>query len=184
MLAVVACSCADMKRGLSRIGVWGSQSVELRPPPAGGTKATAADSAAPASPKPTTLDTKVAALRAPSKATVQQGSGELINETAAIVPPSFGDVDRGGTFSFVDTDVREVMHAVLGKMLNKNYVVDLKGQDIITLQTTRPNEIRKVLPTLESALRLNGIAIVQTDSLYRVVPMGAAMRNRKSVYGR
>src|SRR5690348_7111885 len=70
-----------------------------------------------------------------------------------------GDV----SFNFVNADVREVVREILGNQLHLNYVVDSKVQAMITAQTGGPVPKQAVLPTLESVLRANGLALVQVN---------------------
>src|SRR5690348_972367 len=84
-----------------------------------------------------------------------------------------GDV----SFNFVNADVREVVREILGNQLHLNYVVDSKVQAMITAQTGGPVPKQAVLPTLESVLRANGLALVQVNGLYRVLPIEDAAKS-------
>ena len=89
------------------------------------------------------------------------------------------DVGPGGdvSFNFVNADVREVVREILGNQLHLNYVVDSKVQAMITAQTGGPVPKQAVLPTLESVLRANGLALVQVNGLYRVLPIEEAAKS-------
>jgi general secretion pathway protein D len=111
----------------------------------------------------------------PVAPTIISGTGELIaahDETPPTAAEA-GDI----TFNFVDTDVREVLRAVLGGVLHLNYAVDSKVQATITLQTSRPLQHDQVLPMLQAALRSSGLALVETAGVYRVVPLEEATRS-------
>jgi len=84
-----------------------------------------------------------------------------------------GDV----SFNFVNADVREVVREILGNQLHLNYVVDNKIQATITAQTGGPVPREAVLPTLESVLRANGLALVQVNGLYRVLAIEDAAKS-------
>src|SRR5690606_23843625 len=77
---------------------------------------------------------------------IQWGTGVFIDESMASGrgPPS--PTDGNVTLNFVDTEIAEVLRAVLGDMLKLNYVLDprIKGQ--ITLKTNRPIRRADVLP--------------------------------------
>ncbi|MGO8914495.1 MAG: type II secretion system secretin GspD [Stellaceae bacterium] len=104
------------------------------------------------------------------------GTGALI--AAGIeAPPGAAAEDGDITLNFVDADVREVMRAVLGGVLHLNYAVDSKVQATITIQTSRPLQHDQVLPTLQSALRSSGLALVENAGVYRVVPVEDATRS-------
>jgi general secretion pathway protein D len=81
------------------------------------------------------------------------------------------------TLNFVDADVHDVVRSVLGDVLHLNYAFDPKLQGNVTVQTSRPLRRDDVLPTLEQVLRLSGMAIVQSDNVYRVVPIEEAVRS-------
>jgi general secretion pathway protein D len=127
-------------------------------------------------PKPSATP-EAASPRAQAAApTIISGSGELI--AAAGEPPPGAATEAGDiTLNFVDTDVREVLRAVLGGVLHLNYAVDSKVQATITLQTSRPLQQDQVMPTLQAALRSSGLALVENAGVYRVVPVEDATRN-------
>jgi len=148
-------------------------------------KSTSTDDASAARPRPARDAAAVhppatlsaaADLAAPSSPTIRPGTGALINgiQRAAMTETTAdGDV----TLNFSEATVREVMDAVLGQVLHANYTIDPKVQATITVQTARPISREAVLPTLESVLQANGIALVRDDGLYRVVPLAAAARS-------
>lgn len=89
----------------------------------------------------------------------------------SIVTPE-GDV----TLNFVNADVREVVKNVLGDMLKLDFVIDPAVQGAITLSTSQSIKREAVIPALENALRLNGIAIARAGGVYRVLPVGSAAK--------
>lgn len=109
-------------------------------------------------------------------AEIFRGSGNLIS--AQPVQRS-ASVNASGDFSinFVNADVRDVAKTVLGDLLKLNYVADPAVQGPITIQTSQPVSRAAVLPALETALRLSGIALVKSsDDLYKLVPVANAVR--------
>jgi len=106
-----------------------------------------------------------------------QGTGSFVNEA---IPPRTGRPAPGGgsvTLNFVDADIRDVIKSVLGTTLGQNFAIDPNVKGMVTLQTTKPIPRSAVLPTLESALRLNGLALVRTNGLYRVTASKDAPQN-------
>ena len=81
------------------------------------------------------------------------------------------------TLNFVDTDLHEVMHSVLGDLLGLSYVVDPKLQATITVQTARPLHRDQVLPALQGILRADSFGLVETGGIYRVVPIDDVPRH-------
>jgi general secretion pathway protein D len=107
---------------------------------------------------------------------IVSGDGNLIGARGQTPPESAGAAGDI-TLNFVDTDVREVMRAVLGDVLHLNYAVDSKVQATVTLQTSRPLRRDQVLPTLQAALRASGLALIESADVYRVVPLEEAARS-------
>ncbi len=117
-----------------------------------------------------------AGARAPV-AEIFRGTGSFLNpaveghESAATVS---GDGDI--SLNFVNADIREVAKAILGDFLKLNYLIDAKTQGTVTIETSHPLGRAAVLPVLEQALRLSGLAIVKADEAYRIVPLADAPR--------
>jgi general secretion pathway protein D len=89
--------------------------------------------------------------------------------------------DGGITLNFVDADVRDVAKAVLGDFLGLNYAVGASVQGTVTIQTSRPVAKADVLPVLEQALQLNGLALVKNAGIYNVVPLADARRQNGAI---
>lgn len=86
--------------------------------------------------------------------------------------PASGDI----TLDFVDADVREVVRAVVGDMLQLPYAIDPQVQGTVTLKTGAPIAKHAVLPALEAALKVVNSAIVFSNGIYNVVPLTDAQR--------
>jgi len=95
-----------------------------------------------------------------------QGQAAPLPQPAAIKY----DVRNGYSLAFVEADVRRVIDAVLGTMLEADYAVDPEVQGNITLRTNQPVTRESLVPLLESALRpIDAVMLVQGKS-YRIVP--------------
>ena len=92
-------------------------------------------------------------------------------------------VAEGGdiTLNFVDADIREVMKATLGGILGVNYTVSDGVQGLVTVQSGRPVPREALLPTLETILRMHGVALVREGPLYRVQPLQGAARGNAAI---
>jgi len=165
-LAVLLAACAPPRAPLTG-------AAASRPPlPVRGTLSETASQA------PTPLDTAAAAKEARGAGPlVSPGTGVFVAppapRTARVDVAPDGDV----SFNFVNADVREVVREILGNQLHLNYVVDSKIQAMITAQTGGPVPRQAVLPTLESVLRANGLALVQVNGLYRVLAIEDAAKS-------
>jgi general secretion pathway protein D len=80
----------------------------------------------------------------------------------------------GITLNFVNADVRDVAKAVLGDYLKLNYEISANTTGMVTIQTSRPLERSQVLPALEQALGLAGLALVHSNGIYEVMPIAEA----------
>jgi general secretion pathway protein D len=84
---------------------------------------------------------------------------------------------QGGevTLNFVNADVREVIDTVLGTTLKVNFIIDPRVQGVVTLRTARPVPTAQVIGVLEDVLAMNGVALVESGGLYKVVPVEDAV---------
>lgn len=80
----------------------------------------------------------------------------------------------GITLNFVNADVRDVAKAVLGDYLKLNYEISANTSGMVTIQTSQPLERSQVLPALEQALGLAGLALVRSNGIYEVMPIADA----------
>ena len=90
--------------------------------------------------------------------------------------PAAGGLPAGQTggdisLTFADTDIREVAAQILGTILKVNYTIDPAVHGTATLHTEQPVARSQLLSVLQSLLAENGAALVQSGSLYRVVPV-------------
>ena len=130
--------------------------------------------ATPASPQALTPQGSKAPEVANSTPPVPAARAQITGGTGALV----GTVPRSGsgaaaaagdiTLNFVNADVREVLPRVLGDILHLNYTVDPKVQANVTIQTSRPIRQQDVLPVLGETLRASGLALVETNGVYRL----------------
>jgi general secretion pathway protein D len=126
---------------------------------------------------PTAASAPVTTPESPSARapTLLFGTGQFVGQPADKTPPSPDD-NKGIQLTFVDTDIRSVLSAVLGDGLGLNYSIDPSIKGTITVQTSRPLPKDELLQALEAALSLQDIALVAHDGSYDVVPMKDAHR--------
>ena len=79
------------------------------------------------------------------------------------------------TLNFVNADVREVIDTVLGTTLKLNFIIDPRVQGVVTLRTAQPVPVSQVIGVLEDVLAMNGVALVESGGLYKVVPVEDAV---------
>lgn len=91
-------------------------------------------------------------------------------------PHAGGAADSQGdiTLNFVNADVRDVAKAILGDYLKLNYEIGSNVQGLVTIQTNEPLTRAQVLPALEQGLSLNGMVLVRSKGIYKIVPLADA----------
>jgi general secretion pathway protein D len=82
----------------------------------------------------------------------------------------------GITLNFVNADVRDVAKAVLGDYLKLNYEIAANTTGMVTIQTSRPLSRAQVLPALEQALGLAGLALIHSNGIYEILPVADAKK--------
>jgi general secretion pathway protein D len=125
------------------------------------------------------------ALPARGQTSPQPGSSEIYRGRAPILghrhhlPVSNEPADI--TLNFVNADIKDVAKTILGDYLKLNYEIGAGVQGTITIQTSQPLTHSQVLPVLEQALRLNDMALVVTNNVYKIVPLSAASKQSGAI---
>lgn len=90
-------------------------------------------------------------------------------------PSGGGNNEGGASLNFADTDIREVVAQILGGILHVNYTIDPAVHGTATLHTSEPMSNDQLIPTLQVLLGQAGATLLNSGSLYRVVPAGSAV---------
>jgi general secretion pathway protein D len=77
--------------------------------------------------------------------------------------------------NFENTPVATVAKSVLGDILGLGYTIDPRVQSTVSLSSGRAVSKKDLLFTLESALRVNNVAMLREGSAYRLVPAADAV---------
>lgn len=85
------------------------------------------------------------------------------------------------SLNFDDADVYSVIQTVFGEILKVNYIIDPKVKGRVTFRSVAPVLQKNVLPVMEVILRLNGVAIVEENSLYRIIPISDLAREPAAI---
>src|SRR6056297_1454512 len=104
------------------------------------------------------------------------GSGVFINREAAAREPRPVDGEGEITLNFEGQGIQEIIHAILGDILQENYVIAPGISGEVTFSTARPVASDQVLPILEMLLRWNGATLVWRDDRFHVLPVSDAVR--------
>ncbi len=95
--------------------------------------------------------------------------GSALAPSPGVVVRRNGDV----TLNFVDTDIREIVRAVLGTTLKLDYTIDPAVRGTGSIETPSPLPRSALLGTLETLLNQNGAALVVRSGIYNVEPLPA-----------
>ncbi|MFN7552708.1 MAG: type II secretion system secretin GspD [Pseudomonadota bacterium] len=155
---------AAVQRGESSVGLEAEAEASVGAPAAAGPSAEAPQAAPVAAP----------AAAAPGAARVEPGTGVFIDETVAArgqarVPE--GDV----VFNFENQPVQAVIKAILGDLLQENYIIAPGVQGNVTFSTSKPINGSQARAVLETLLSWNNLALVYRDGRYTVLPVGQAI---------
>ena len=95
---------------------------------------------------------------------------------AALPPPPPPVVPPAGRYAldFTDADLRDVAARILGGMLGMTTQIDPEVHGTVTLRTTRPVTGAELLTMLRSLLFRNGMALVASGPMLRVMPAASA----------
>ncbi|MGZ8445645.1 MAG: type II secretion system secretin GspD, partial [Candidatus Binatia bacterium] len=100
------------------------------------------------------------------------------NARAAMIegaePSASGD---GYDLNFENAPVTTVVKVILGDILGAGYIIDPRVQGTVTLTSGRPVPKSEILYVLESALRVNNIALTRDSNGYRLIPGNEAIAN-------
>lgn len=92
---------------------------------------------------------------------------------ATLAPPSrAGEAATGPgeiSLDFADTDIREVVAQILGKVLHVPYTIDPAVRGTTTFHSPMPLARSQMLPTLAALLAQNGATLARADGIYRVL---------------
>lgn len=150
---------------LAAVMVLGARAADV-PPPA---NASAAELAAHArDPVPETPP--------PPSPAITHGTGNPVGGPLPHSSQSTVTDDGSITLNFVNADVRDVAQAVFGDFLKVNYSLGAGVQGTITVQTSRPLARSEVLPVFEQVLHINGLVIVKSNDVYKIVLAADAPR--------
>ncbi len=107
--------------------------------------------------------------------TLQLGTGRVIDESLAAQPPPPLPPDGEATFNFEGESLHAVVKAVLGDLLQQNYVIAPTVQGTVTLATPRPVNPAQALALLEMVLGWNNARLVWSNGQYAILPADQAV---------
>jgi type II secretory pathway component GspD/PulD (secretin) len=85
------------------------------------------------------------------------------------------------SLNFDDADVYSVIQTVFNEILKVNYIIDPRVKGRVTFRSIAPVPFENVLPLMEVILRLNGVAVVEENGLYRIIPISDLAREPSAI---
>ena len=106
-----------------------------------------------------------------------QGNAQFARQAAAGQPSKATSTVRGDGVSLdlVGASIPDAAKAVLGDVLNVNYVVSDKVKGNVTLKTSRPVTRDGLLEIFESVLAAEGAALVVDGGVFKIMPRDEAL---------
>ena len=106
---------------------------------------------------------------------IMPGTGRFIDAEAAAREPMEQAEDGEIIFNFEGQPLQEVIKAILGDLLQENYVIAPGIQGDVTFSTSEPVPMSDVLSILEMLLSWNNASLVHRDGRYHVLPQQRAI---------
>ncbi|MDW8478931.1 MAG: type II secretion system secretin GspD [Xanthomonadales bacterium] len=106
---------------------------------------------------------------------IEPGTGSFIDERAASRPSPPPPADGELVLNFENESIQAVVKAILGDLLQQNYVIAPGVGGTVTFSTARPIRIEQAMPILEMLLAWNNATLVWQDGRYVVLPIAQAI---------
>jgi general secretion pathway protein D len=110
-----------------------------------------------------------------NRAIISPGTGQVINARAASAPPPQLGKTGEATFNFEGESLHAVVKAILGDLLQQNYVIAPGVQGTVTIATPKPVNDAQALSLLEMVLGWNNARLIWSDGRYNIVPSDQAV---------
>ncbi|MGR3317093.1 MAG: type II secretion system secretin GspD [Candidatus Anammoxibacter sp.] len=75
------------------------------------------------------------------------------------------------TFNFKDTDIKDVIHQLLGEILEVDYIIDKRVAGKITVNTSGKIYKDELFAIVQSMLDINGFTVARDGKIYKIVPL-------------
>lgn len=113
---------------------------------------------------------------APAEPVLHLGTGRLVKPDDGhryrVSATPGGDI----SLNFEAAELRKVVMVILGELLGQTYYIDPTIEGTVTVHNDNALRRDQLLPILEELLHMNGAALVEAPSGYRIVPLAQAER--------
>lgn len=112
----------------------------------------------------------------PPQPEIEKGTSTFINEAAARAPVRVGPDGEGQlTFNFENQPIQAVAKAILGDLLQLNYVIAPGVQGNVSFSTSKPIKSDQAMSILEMLLSWTNNSLVFSEGRYTVLPTKDAL---------
>jgi general secretion pathway protein D len=116
-----------------------------------------------------------------AKPEIEIGNGKFINEASARAPvPSTPDGEGQLTFNFENQPIQAVAKAILGDLLQLNYVIAPGVQGNVSFSTSKPIKSEQAMSILQMLLSWTNNALVFSEGRYTVLPAKDAIKGKQT----
>ncbi len=116
------------------------------------------------------------------KGATQQGTGQFVSGRAPmVVAETTAKGGEGYRLNLVNAPIAAAAKDILGDILNLNYTINPNVQGAVTLQTSEPVSRDTLIDVFETTLAANGMSIVRSAGVYRIVTASEALGNSPAV---
>ena len=112
---------------------------------------------------------------------VRPGTGNVIGAMRVPSETPLADANDGISLNFVNADIAQVVKAVLGDILHKNFAIDPGVVGTVTFQTSAPLPKNSILPALEQVFHMSSVAIVRHGNMFIVQPAPQAAQTAEMI---
>lgn len=109
--------------------------------------------------------------------TIYPGRQPLFRDSAAVNPAG----ERTVSLNLVDVTIAEAAAAILGELLNENYVLDPGVTGTVNIRSTQPISRTTAIEVFELALKQNGAALIRRGDSFAIVPLSGDLSIGASV---
>lgn len=106
---------------------------------------------------------------------IKTGTGKFINERAAGAARPGGGGAGDVSFNFENQPIQAVVKAILGEMLQENYIIAPNVGGNVTFSTSRPIRADQAMSVLETLLSWTGNTLVYESGRYTVLQLKDAL---------
>ena len=112
----------------------------------------------------------------PIKPEIEVGTGKFFDEKVARSPTHGGEAPKGKvTFNFENQPIQAVVKAILGDLLEKNYIIAPGVNGNVSYSTAQPVRTEDAMPILETLLGWTNNTLIFKDGRYTVLPIKQAI---------